>query len=90
MSLTQARMTEPSVGYMRKERLPGGRPIKGFPNFAPDLAIKIISSSEERADMARKVREYFATGARQVYPNTQQVIVYTGPSETRVIKEERK
>ena len=76
----------PDVGYTRKERLPGGRPIKGFPDFAPDLAVEIISDSEERADVRRKVEEYFASGARQVWhvwPDERRVTVFTAPDEAR-------
>lgn len=43
----------PDAGFTRKERLPGGRPIGTFPDFAPDLAVEIVSPSERPADIFR-------------------------------------
>jgi Uma2 family endonuclease len=74
----------PDLGFTRKERLPDGKAPKGFADFAPDLCVEIISPSEEREEMSRKVREYFAAGARQVwhlFPESQTVRVYTSPTE---------
>lgn len=74
----------PDVGFTRKERVPGGRPPKTFGAVSPDLCIEIISPSEERTDMRRKVEEYFASGAEQVwhmFPETQTLTVYTSPTE---------
>jgi Uma2 family endonuclease len=56
----------PDVSVTLKSRLPGG-PTVGFWNEAPDLCIEIISPSEDREDMARKMREYFDSGAQEVW-----------------------
>jgi Uma2 family endonuclease len=75
----------PDISFTLKERFPGGRPPKGFGNFAPDLCIEIISPSEDEADMTRKVAEYFATGAQQVwhlFPESMRARVYRSPTET--------
>ena len=77
----------PDVSYTRKERIPGGRP-QGFGSTAPDLCIEIISPSERKAKIARKMREYFKTGAVQVwhvFPERQEVIVFTSPTETQTL-----
>ena len=76
----------PDVSYTRKERIPGGKPPRSFGVVAPDLCIEIISSSEKQADMIRKVRDYFASGAEQVwhvFPEAQQVRVFTTPTEAQ-------
>lgn len=76
----------PDVAFTRKERLPGGAPPDTFGDFAPDLAIEIISPSEDPADMARKVTEYLNAGAQQVwrlFPEAQRLTVHTSPTETR-------
>lgn len=81
----------PDVSFMRKERLPGGEAPNTFGDAAPDLAIEIISPSEDEADMARKVGEYFASGAEQVwhvFPETQTVAVYTSPDVSRAYRSE--
>jgi Uma2 family endonuclease len=77
----------PDVSFMRKSRLPDGKPSQGFEEGAPDLCIEIISPSEDRADMGRKVREYFATGAQQVwhlFPETSSVCVFTSPTASTI------
>lgn len=81
----------PDVSFTLKERLPEGKPSEGFEDFAPDLAIEIISPNEDKADLLRKIGEYFASGAKQVwllFPETQTVKVYTDPFEMRTLHAE--
>jgi len=69
----------PDVSFTRKERLPEGKPPKGFADLAPDLAVEIISPNEDAADVFRKLGEYFASGSQFVWilqPETCQVTVY--------------
>ncbi len=78
----------PSTSYTRKERFPGGHAPDTFGDLAPDLCVEIISPSEKKAGMARKVREYFDGGAVQVwhvFPERQQVTVFTSPTETQTL-----
>jgi Uma2 family endonuclease len=76
----------PDVGFTRRERLPaGGATRRGFGGYTPDLCIEIISPSETQEDRNEKLREYFASGARQVwhlFPEVERVIVYTSPTQT--------
>ncbi len=81
----------PDFAFTRYDRFPNGEVPDGFVEFAPDLAVEIISPSEEPADMARKVDEYFASGAQQVwhmFPETQTVKVFRSPSDARVYQPE--
>ncbi len=64
--MANGNIRSPDVSFTRKERMPQGKPSKGFENFAPDLAVEIISPSEDREDMAQKVAEYFGANAEQV------------------------
>jgi Uma2 family endonuclease len=69
----------PDVSFTRKERFPKKQAPEGFGDAAPDLAIEIISPSEDDADVFRKLDEYFASGSEQVWlvePDTQRVTVY--------------
>jgi Uma2 family endonuclease len=87
--MSNGNIRSPDVSYMRGDRLPGGEPPAGFIAGAPDLAIEIISPSENRADMARKVQEYFDSGAEQVwqvFPDTREVVVFTGPDDSRTLR----
>jgi Uma2 family endonuclease len=72
----------PDVSFTLKSRLVDGQPSDGFENLAPDLCIEIISPSEEREEMMRKVREYFGAGAQFVwhlFPEPKTARVYTSP-----------
>jgi len=86
--MTDGNVRVPDVSYTRKERFPGGHAPDTFGDLAPDLCVEIISPSERRAGMARKVREYFNTGAVQVwhvFPERQQVTVFTSPTDTQTL-----
>ena len=77
----------PDVSFTLKSRLPDGKPGKGFGEEAPDLCIEVISPSEEQAEIDQKVREYFASGAQQVwqmYPETQTIYVFTALTKSQV------
>ena len=39
----------------------------GWPRFAPDVAIEVVSASNTPAELARKAGEYFANGARAMW-----------------------
>ena len=39
----------------------------GFPAFAPDVAIEVVSPGNTPAELARKTAEYFANGTRAVW-----------------------
>jgi Uma2 family endonuclease len=46
---------------------------------APDLAIEVVSPSDEASDLRRKVREYLDAGAKSVwvlYPDSKEVDIY--------------
>lgn len=74
----------PDLSFTARERLPGGRPNRGFGDVAPDLCIEIISPSEERAEMQDKVEEYFGAGAQQVwqlFPDEMRVRIFLSPGD---------
>ena len=91
--MTSANIRCPDMSFTRRERFPNGLPPEGFGDSAPDLCVEIISPSEERADMERKLREYFASGAQIVwhmFPETQTIRAYTSPTqfETYTVEDE--
>lgn len=90
--MTDSNLRAPDVTFTRRERVPGGGPApETFGDAAPDLCVEIISPLEERTDMARKVHEYFRSGARlvwHVFPDTQQVMVFTSPTDIRTLNED--
>ncbi len=86
--MTDGNVRAPDVSFTRKERFPGGHAPDTFADLAPDLCVEIISLSERPGQMSRKVREYFDTGAVQVwhvFPERQEVVVFTSPTETQTL-----
>lgn len=81
----------PDLYFVRADRLPVGRlPVK-FYDFAPDLAVEIISPSETAADVQGKVRDYLAAGTSLVvlaYPRTRSLIVHAADGTGRTYRED--
>jgi Uma2 family endonuclease len=75
----------PDISFIRWERFPERRIPKQqiFP-LAPDLAIEILSPGNTKAEMERKLREYFAAGVRLVWyidPETRTARAYTAADQ---------
>jgi Uma2 family endonuclease len=85
MQLRLALLRMPDVAFIAWGKFPGRRvPSEPAPLLAPDLAIEIISPSNTKREMARKLKEYFEAGTRLVWyvdPKPQTVEVYTNASE---------
>jgi Uma2 family endonuclease len=81
----------PDIGFTLKSRLPQGKPVRSFADFAPDLAVEIVSPSESRPDLMTKIAEYFASGAQQVwllFPEQVRVNLYTSPFDVQILFDE--
>jgi Uma2 family endonuclease len=53
----------PDVAFVSWGRLPGREsPQEPIPDLAPDLAVEVLSEGNTKAEMTRKVREYFEAG----------------------------
>ncbi len=91
MMLNPGLVRMPDVSFVSWSRLPSsGVPSEPIPDLAPDLAVEVLSPSNTRAEMARKRREYFAAGVRQVWqvdPDTRTVAVYTAPEQVNELSE---
>jgi len=86
--MTTGNIRCPDVGFTLKSRLPEGKPVKGFADFAPDLAVEIVSASESMSDLLMKVAEYFASGSQQVwllFPEQVRVNLYTSPFDVQIL-----
>jgi Uma2 family endonuclease len=58
----------PDVSFIAWDRLPGREsPRDPIPGLAPDLAVEVLSEGNTKAEMARKVREYFEAGVTLVW-----------------------
>jgi len=79
----------PDVSFVSRDRLPGGElPDDPIPDLAPDLAVEVLSKSNTKTEMKRKLRDYFLNGVRLVWlinPKTQTAEVYTSPEDMRAV-----
>jgi Uma2 family endonuclease len=75
----------PDVSFVSWDHLPGRTfPREEIWQLAPDLAVEVISRSNTRQEMARKLADYFTAGVRlvwYVYPAACEVQVYEAPDK---------
>lgn len=84
MRTTETQVRAPDVAFLSRARFPGGKAPKGpIAPVAPDLAVEVLSKSNTKAEIALKLREYFAAGTRLAWivdPRTKAVRVHTSPT----------
>jgi Uma2 family endonuclease len=77
----------PDVSFIRRERAPGGKfPKVSLLDLVPDLAVEVLSPSNTKAEMGRKLRDYFLAGIPVVWlinPRTRSAEVYTSPDKKK-------
>ena len=69
----------PDISYVRAERIPPSGVPEGFWEFAPDLAVEVVSPTETAEEVREKVRDFLAAGTAVVwvvYPRSREVIVH--------------
>ncbi len=79
----------PVMTFIAKEKLADGIP-KGWPTFAPDLAVEIATSATSVEVLQEKVLEYLERGSRLVWvvvPRTRSVTTYRSRRDVRVLVE---
>jgi len=68
------------------------RPKTPIPQIAPDLAVEVLSKSNTKPEMERKLGEYFKAGVKLVWlvdPKTKTVRVYTAVDQFVRLKEDQ-
>lgn len=75
----------PDVSFVSWERLPGHKlPAEPIPDLIPNLAVEVLSVSNTKREIDRKIGEYFHVGVQLVWvinPLTRTAEVYTAPDE---------
>jgi Uma2 family endonuclease len=80
----------PDVAFVSYQRWPRNRPLPrgdAWP-VAPDLAVEVVSPSNQADEVMRKMNEYFQAGAQRVWivwPSLKQVYVYESPTQVRIL-----
>lgn len=78
----------PDVSFVSAERWPVGKglPLTGDWAVVPDLAVEVLSPNDLYQNVARKLREYFHYGVKEVWlisPEDRLVEIYTAPESVR-------
>jgi Uma2 family endonuclease len=88
-NLPSGDLLSPDVAFVSAERLPGGKTPEGFGNFAPDLAVEIVSPGDSLIDLEDKVDLYLQNGARMVWvinPRSRRATIYRPDQRVQVIQ----
>jgi Uma2 family endonuclease len=93
MRLAPGLVRIPDVSFMSWQRLPARNvPREAISSVMPELAVEVVSKSNTREEMQRKLVDYFTAGVRQVwyvYPALREVWVYLSPEQFRVLDEHK-
>ncbi len=84
------RVRAPDVAFVAAARLPEGRLPEGFFRGAPDLAVEVLSPSDDPVDVQQKVRDYLEAGARLVWvlaPRARTATIYRADGSARLLRE---
>jgi Uma2 family endonuclease len=78
------------VGFFRRGRYDGDMPERGFYPMPPDLAVEVISPTDERTDVRQKQELYARSGVPLIWwvdPEARTVTVHQPGHEPRVLNE---
>ncbi|MCS7207081.1 MAG: Uma2 family endonuclease [Dehalococcoidia bacterium] len=84
------RVRAPDIAFLAAHRLPQGRLPEGFLDGPPDLAVEILSPSDNPIEIQQKVRDYLEAGTRLVWvvaPRAKTITVYRPDGSARLLRE---
>jgi Uma2 family endonuclease len=84
------RVRAPDVAFVSAARLPEGRLPQGFLPGAPDLAVEVLSPTDNPVEVQQKVRDYLEAGSRLVWviaPAATTATVYRPDGSARLVRE---
>jgi Uma2 family endonuclease len=92
LRITTGLVRIPDVAFFRWERVPNRRmPRQPIADLIPNLAVEVLSPSNTRREMDRKLREYFTAGVELVWyidPPTRTTQIWTSLEDSIVIGED--
>jgi Uma2 family endonuclease len=80
----------PDIAFVSHERVAAVGDSKGFWPGAPDLAVEVLSPDETTVQVTKKVSNWLAGGARQVWvvnPNLRTITVYRSVTDSTTLSE---
>lgn len=84
------RVRGPDIAFVSSARLPGGRLPQGFLRGGPDLAVEVLSPSDNPVELQRKVRDYLEAGTRLVWvvaPEARTATAYRADGSAQLLTE---
>jgi Uma2 family endonuclease len=81
----------PDAAFVRKDRLPQEKTIKGYWPGAPDLAVEVVSPNDTHSEVEAKAMEWLKVGCRAVVtlnPRNRTVTVYRSLEDIVILSEE--
>lgn len=81
----------PDIAFVRAERIQATGSMQGYGEGAPDLAVEVLSPGNTKREMAEKVADYFAAGARLVWivnPKSKTIAVHRSPTDIVTLTEQ--
>ena len=82
----------PDVAFVSWNRIPVDADPRVFaPDWAPNLAIEVLSPSNTRGEMKRKLEDYFTAGVELVWyidPDVRTVEVFTAVDQKQTLRED--
>ncbi len=85
------RVRAPDVAFVSSHRLPEGQVPEKFFSGPPDLAVEILSPSDNPVHIQQKVRDYLDAGTHLVWvivPQAKTVTVYRADGSARLLREQ--
>jgi Uma2 family endonuclease len=83
----------PDVSFISWDQLPNRKiPKKPIPDLYPDLAVEVLSRKNTKAEIDRKLHEYFRSGTRLAWvvdPRKRTVRVYPAPDQSHLVAEDQ-
>lgn len=83
----------PDVSFISWDQLPNRKiPKKPIPDLYPDLAVEVLSRKNTKAEIDRKLHEYFRSGTRLAWvvdPRKRTVRVYAAPDQFDLLQEDQ-
>ncbi len=86
--LPSGNVRSPDVSFVAADRLPGDKVPEGFGELAPDLAVEVLSPTDDARAALDKVGEYLKSGVRLVWvidPQTRRAAAYRSLTSVREI-----
>lgn len=80
----------PDVSFVPKEKIPPEGEPDDYWEFAPELAVEVVSKNDRWSEVEEKVEEWLHAGTRLVWvvdPKTRTVHVYHATYEARILHE---